>query len=109
MAPTSMLLIRVVIAKIKDMRRLQSIFENRPLRPEVEGWNCVGWVKEGLEAVLRDGNALGTSVVDWKSVRDIAMWYVEKKKAEHRFAGASHYDHSKAPTWDMLCGKELSP
>ncbi|KAK0367619.1 hypothetical protein CLIM01_15024 [Colletotrichum limetticola] len=109
MAPTSMLLIRVVVAKIKDRHRLQSIFEGTPLRPEVEDWNCVGWAKEGFESALRDGNVLGTSAVSWKSVRDTAMWYIEKKKTEHRFDGTVICDPTKAPTWDMLENKELSP
>ncbi|KFA53510.1 hypothetical protein S40293_06531 [Stachybotrys chartarum IBT 40293] len=109
MAPTSMLLTRIVIAKVKDKRRLQSIFEDTPLRPEVDGWNCVGWAKEGFEAALRNGNALGTSADNWKLVRDTAMWYVEKKKAEHRFDGTADYDPTRAPTWDMLENKELSP
>ncbi|KAK1656971.1 hypothetical protein BDP55DRAFT_568275 [Colletotrichum godetiae] len=109
LAPTSMLLIRVVIAKVKDKSRLQSIFEDTPLRPEVEGWNCVGWAKESFETALRDGNALGTSADNWKLVRDTVMWYIEKKKAEHRFDGTSDYDPTKAPTWDMLDNRELSP
>ncbi|KAK1996793.1 hypothetical protein LX36DRAFT_691784 [Colletotrichum falcatum] len=97
MNPTSMLLVRVVIAKIKDMRRLQSIFDNPPLRPEA------------FETALRTGNALGTSAGNWELVRNTAMWYVEKKKAEHRFDGTLIYDTSKAPTWDILDNREQFP
>jgi hypothetical protein len=30
------------------------------------------------------------------------MWYVEEKKAAHRFDGQGQYDQDKAATWDML-------
>lgn len=108
LAQTSMLLVRVVVAKVKSRSRIQSIFEGTPLRPEVDGWNCVEWVKEALEAALKDGAALGTSANGWKSVRDKAMWYIEKKKAAHRFDGEVQSGPAKPPpTWDMLEGKEL--
>ncbi|TEA14215.1 hypothetical protein C8034_v003665 [Colletotrichum sidae] len=109
MAPISMLLIRIVIAKVEDKHRLVSIFDETPLRPEVSGWNCVAWVEEGFDRVLQDGRTIGTSADSWKSVRDTAMWYVTKKKAEHRFDGTGTYDPTKAPTWDMLESRELLP
>ncbi|ORY72002.1 uncharacterized protein BCR38DRAFT_418618 [Pseudomassariella vexata] len=37
LAPTSMLLVRVVVGKMNSTSRLQSIFQGTPLRPEVEG------------------------------------------------------------------------
>ena len=107
MVLTSMLLIRIVVGKVKDMSRLRAIFEGTPVRPEVEGWNCVEWVKEALLTAIKDGKALGTSAGDWKSVRDTAMWYVESKKAAGRFR--SPQDESKPPTWDMLGNAELAP
>ncbi|KJZ71011.1 hypothetical protein HIM_09590 [Hirsutella minnesotensis 3608] len=109
MEPTSMLLVRIMIAKVKSVRRLRSLFEGVPVRPDVVGWNCVGWIKEALEAALSDGKALGTSASDWESVRDTAMWYVETKKAAHRFDGKGHYDSKVAATWDMMQGVELTP
>jgi hypothetical protein len=108
MAPTSMLLVRIMVGKVKNMGRLQSIFERTPVRPEVEGWNCVGWVKEALLAAMKDGKALGSCAGEsWESIRDVAMWYVEQKKAAHRFDGTVSFDSSKAATWDMLEGVEL--
>ncbi|RYP06845.1 hypothetical protein DL764_002893 [Monosporascus ibericus] len=108
--PTAMLLVRVAVGKVKDMRRLRAIFDHTPVRPGVPGWNCVGWIREALETALRDGKALGTAVNNWDSARDAAMWYVEKKKAEHRFDGrGGRYDPRRAATWDMLERKELFP
>lgn len=87
MAPMSVLLVRVMIGKVKDLSRLRSIFERPPIRAEVPGWNCVGWVREAFLDARRDEKALGTCAKDWESVRDAAMWYVEHKKAAHRFDG----------------------
>lgn len=109
MAPTSMLLVRVLIAKVKSLSRLRSVFKRTPLRPELQNWNCVEWIREALEAAVADGKAVGTCASGWESVRDTAMWYVEAKKAAHRFDGTVLYDPNKAATWDMLEGVELAP
>lgn len=64
-------------------------------------------MKEALEAVLRDRRALGAPKgLNWDGVRDTAMWYVERKKAEHRFDGQGDFDQTKAATWDMIDGFE---
>lgn len=108
--PTSMQLVRVLIGKVKDMNRLKSIFRNIPVRPEVQGWNCVGWVKEGVETALQDKNTLGVpKTLSWDLIRDAAMWYVAQKKAAHRFDGQGDYDQDKAAPWDMLEGIERVP
>ncbi|KAM4057183.1 hypothetical protein HRG_004024 [Hirsutella rhossiliensis] len=105
--PVSMLLVRVLVAKVRNMSRLRSIFEGTPLQPDTEGWNSVGWVKEALLGAIQDDEALGTSASDWDSVRDIAMWYVGAKKAAHRFDGTVNFDPDKVATWNMLEGTEF--
>jgi hypothetical protein len=104
-----MLLVRVTVGKIKDKDRLQSILRRIPMRPEVPGWNCVGWVQEAINAILQDGKALGTCAESWTAIRDTAMQYVADKKAAHRFDGRVQHDMKKAATWDMLGGKEAIP
>jgi hypothetical protein len=108
--PTSMLLVRVLLGKISNIDQLRSAFENTPVRgdqPGYEHWNCVEWIREALDLIQDDEQALGTSVTDWNSVRNTAMWYVEKKKRDHRFDGQGQYDQKKAATWDMLERREL--
>ncbi|POR35771.1 Uncharacterized protein TPAR_04048 [Tolypocladium paradoxum] len=107
--PTQMLLVRVVIGKIKDQHRVRATFERTPIRSEVPGWNCVAWAEEAFRELLRDRKALDKAVDNWDLVRDTAMWYVEQKKADHRFDGQGQYDQSRAATWDMLLGEELIP
>ncbi|OHE90607.1 hypothetical protein CORC01_14091 [Colletotrichum orchidophilum] len=109
MVPTSMLLVRIMVGKVKNMNRLRSIFQRTPVRPDIEGWNCVGWVKEALLTAMQDGRALGTSAGGWQEVRDTAMFYVESKKEVHRFDGTIYYDPAQVATWDMLEGTELMP
>ncbi|KAF4987522.1 hypothetical protein FDECE_15397 [Fusarium decemcellulare] len=112
MAPTAMILVRVMVAKIKNRDRVLSILRGLPIRGGEAGWNCVAWVKEALEALQRDGKALGTSRVDWETVRDAAMQYAREKEAAHRFdgqAGSGQFDVRKVPTWDLLTGREAVP
>lgn len=106
---TSMLLVRIMIGKVENMNRLVRTLRKVPIRPEQAGWNCVGWVKEALEALNADGKALGTSVTEWQAIRDGAMWYVQKKKDEHRFDGKGNFDMKYAATYDLLDGKETIP
>lgn len=107
MAPTMMLLIRVLIAKVASKKRLESVLDSTAIKGGQPGWNCVWWVREALEGLSRDGRALGASVTSWESVRNTAMRYVEAKKAQHRFDGKGGHDMTQAATWDLLEDKEL--
>jgi hypothetical protein len=109
LSATSMLLVRVMIAKVEKKDRFVSIVRSTPIRQGVVGWNCVGWVQEALQNLEADGKALGTSVTDWTKVRDAAMEYCQRKKDEHRFDGQGHYDMTKAPTYDLVERKERIP
>lgn len=99
---TSMILVRVMIAKVKNRDRLISILRNVPIRPDVPGWNCVEWLKEALELLENDGKALGTRVTEWRTVRNAAMDYCQRKKDEHRFDGEAQFDMTIVPTYDLL-------
>ncbi|KAB5575995.1 hypothetical protein GE09DRAFT_611771 [Coniochaeta sp. 2T2.1] len=109
MLPTAMILVRVVVGKIEDNARLISIMESVPVRGNQPGWNCVEWLKEALELLGKDKKALGTSVTDWKTVRDGCMQYVQTKAAQHRFDGQApgKFDDSKVATYDLLERKEI--
>lgn len=104
---TPMLLIRIVVAKITNLRRLQAILRAVPILADKEDWNGVSWVQEALRLASEDNQALGTRVEDWAAIRDEAMRYVGEKKHGHRFDGLGDFDVSKPATWDMLQAKEL--
>jgi hypothetical protein len=63
LAPTGMLLVRIIIRKVEDKARLVSVFRNTPIRQDQPGWNCVIWVKKVLKGLKADGKAMGTSVL----------------------------------------------
>lgn len=105
LAPADMLLVRVMIGKVEDKHRLESVLGRVPIRGGTPGWNCVGWIQEALQELERDGKALGTSVTAWQSVRDIAMWYCGHKRSENRFT-AQKYNPQKCPIYDIIEGKE---
>ena len=110
MLATSMVLVRVRIGKAKNCAKLHAILVSVPLRPEVEGWNCVAWVQEAVETTLADKGTLDTlDGLTWQAIRDAAMWYVEQKKAAHPFDGQGRFDMNKVATWDLLKNVETTP
>lgn len=106
---TEMLLARICVGKIEDDDKFVSIVRSIPIRDKEQGWNCVFWVAEALERLVADEGAMGTSVMDWQTVRDAAMSYVQEKKDAHRFDGRGDYDMRKAATFSLIEGKELIP
>lgn len=109
LTPTSMLLVRVIIGKVKDRDRLVNVLRNNPIRQGNSDWNCVMWIKEALEGLKVDGKALGTSVTEWNQVRDGAMTYCQRKKDQHRFDGQGDFDMNKTPTYDLMDDRETIP
>jgi hypothetical protein len=97
LAPTSMLLVRIMVGKVADGNHLVNILRNTPIRQGQPGWNCVFWVKE----------ALGTSVVEWEKVRNEAMNYCQRKKDQHRFHGQGNFNMRNVPTYDLMERKEI--
>lgn len=105
--PERMILVRVLIAKIKDRAALAQLLRDVSIRGGQEGWNCVSWVQEGIEKVTLN-NVLGTKVTEWQVIRDAAMSYCQQKKDQHRFDGQGHFDTSQVPTFDLIQGKETT-
>lgn len=103
----SMLLVRIMVAKICDIRRLERVLRSVPLRGDKEGWNCVSWIREALLLASLEPGVLGSHMEDWEEIRQKAMSYVEQKKISHRFDGLGQFDVSKPATWDMLQDREL--
>ena len=118
MAPTSMILVRILIGRVKKRRNLEAVLRSIPVRYSQTGWNCVSWVQEVIQALYRHQEA-GDGIferaafqLDWDLVRETALWYVREKELAHRFDGQAEpgtFDESKVPTWDMLKGVERSP
>lgn len=111
-ARANMLLVRVQVGKVRDMKKLEATLRSIPIRAQQPGWNCVGWIREALEMLQKNKDVMGTAIFDWDTVRNAAMKYVQKKEAEHRYDGKAppgNFDMSKAATYDLLEKKELIP
>ncbi|KAJ4007793.1 hypothetical protein NW766_009598 [Fusarium irregulare] len=107
---TLMILVRIQVAKVVNMGNLVTILRSVPVKSAEPGWNCIEWVREALSAVQSGGKAVGSSVLEWATVRQTAMWYVEHKSMQHRFDGQAapgQFDTRRVPTYDILQGKEL--
>ncbi|KAK5168146.1 uncharacterized protein LTR77_006714 [Saxophila tyrrhenica] len=107
--PAGQVLIRVVVAKIQDRERLPGILRTAPVTQDDSSWNCISWVREALATVQKDGEAVGTSKLDWQEVRDAAMGYCQEKIDAHRFDGKGQYDMMKTATYDLLERKKIVP
>jgi hypothetical protein len=110
---TAMLLIRVIIAKVEKIERIRQILRAIPIpQREQAGWNCVSWVREALEMLDADEEALGTRKLDWNAVRAAAMAYCGEKISSGRFNGTTQsqgFDLGRPPTFDLLENKEIQP
>lgn len=106
---TQMLLARVVVGKVTDKEHLRYILRSVPVIQENDAWTCVTWVEHALEALRADGRALGTSILDWDTVGDAAIGYVQQKKDQGRYDGSRPgvFDMGKAATFDLLLGREI--
>lgn len=106
---TEMLLVRVLVAKVTNKQRIENILRDVPVVQGDDAWNCVVWVQKALEAIHDDGKAVGTSQLDWRTVRDVAMKYVKDKQDQRRFESGSGFDMTKPATFDLLAGHEVVP
>lgn len=104
-----MLLVRVMIGKVVKMDRLEKAVRGTPVVQSDRNWNCVIWVKDALEALQVGERAMGTCELGWTTVRDAAMRYCQEKRNQHRFDGSGNFDLSKAPTYNLLEGRETIP
>jgi hypothetical protein len=108
MKTASMLLVRVMVGKFENTAHLVEILRRVPIWQGEPGWNCVAWMEEALKGLAADGKTVGTSVLDWKKVRDTSMSYVRRKKEQHRFDGTRNFSSTEPPTFDMMKNTELT-
>lgn len=110
MTPTNMILVRIMIGKVSNTDGLIKILRDVPVDNTKPEFNCVTWVKIGLESLASSENVMGTCNLDWKAVRDVCMAYCQRKRDQRRFDGNNtEVDKSKVPTYDLLERKETIP
>ncbi len=102
-----MLLVRVVVGKVADTKRV----EGAVIQGDHE-WNCLIWVRVALKQIEANGKGVGTSklgcqTVRLEAMRLEAMGHVKEKKAQHDLDGQGSFDMKKAATFDLLEGREL--
>lgn len=104
---TGGMLVRVLIGKVEDQTRLQTLLENVAIRQGDPGWNCASWIGDSLRVIARDGRCVGrASITDWTTVGAFVVGYTDRKRIEGRF----RYDPERpgVPTFDLTRGKELN-
>jgi hypothetical protein len=101
---TVQLLARILIAKVEDLDRLNAIFESVPVIQGDPKWTCRSWIASALEAIAKDGKAVGTSMLDWTKIEEFGRRYVAEKTAANRYKQGDL--SGPRPMWDMLENKE---
>ena len=70
------LLARILIAKVEDTDRLISILDHLPIIQDDPKWRCRSWIASALEAVAKDGKAVGTSELDWTKIEAVSYTHL---------------------------------
>jgi hypothetical protein len=100
------LLVRVMIGKVEDRKRLRTLLEAVPIPQDDPNWNCVSWIRDALELIARDGRCLGkASATDWKTVESFVTDYLNSKVSGGRFTEEGL--RPGVPTWDLAGNVEL--
>ncbi|KAK8877672.1 hypothetical protein PGQ11_002618 [Apiospora arundinis] len=105
---TATLLVRVVIAKIADERRLIQLLRQVPVVQDDPEWRCRTWVAQALRAIERDGHCVSSAVLDWPIIEAKAREYAAAKAAAGRY-GLGKDMLAPKPTYDILERRETVP
>ena len=101
------MLVRILVAKIEDERRLSSILRSIPITQDDPGFDTQAWVASALARIAEDGRVVGTANLDWTKIEATARGYVDRKNTEGRFLRAD-FDLPQ-PMWDLLADREVLP
>ncbi|KAF2211560.1 hypothetical protein CERZMDRAFT_112626 [Cercospora zeae-maydis SCOH1-5] len=108
-----MIVVRILLGKVHDKEKLLDVLRGTRVKKhgDAGGWNDVSWTKDVLDRLANEDDVLGASVTDWETVRHSALWYIEEKRAQHRFDGKAigTFDKTKVPTWNLVHDIELEP
>jgi hypothetical protein len=91
---TVQLLARILIGKVEDLDRLDTILESVPVVQGDPNWRCKSWIVSAVEAIAKDGKAVGTSILDWAKIEELGR----RTSRWHRGGNAAVGDQKlKAP------------
>ncbi|KAI1176473.1 hypothetical protein F4777DRAFT_268813 [Nemania sp. FL0916] len=105
---TTTLLVRILIAKIEDEKRLVELFRRVPVVQGDPSWRCRTWIANALAEIAKDGKCVGTAELNWQRIEAFARQYVGDKTAGGRYENAADLLRPK-PTWDLLENRETVP
>ncbi|KAF2137346.1 uncharacterized protein K452DRAFT_291724 [Aplosporella prunicola CBS 121167] len=101
--------VRVLIGKVANMRRLVQTIHTAPWRNEALGMDCAEWVQTVLETLRTKRSIMGTSALDWQTIRATGMEFIRRKVDVRRFDAetrATNADFLYLPTYDLLQDRE---
>lgn len=109
LAQTSMLLGRIMIAKITDKAQIRSTLAAVRAIQDDPSWTCRIWVKDAITALEADGKSLGTRITKWTTIEQNANNYIRQKRQQRRYDGSGSWVSGTVPTFDLLENREIVP
>ncbi|OAX83017.1 hypothetical protein ACJ72_02618 [Emergomyces africanus] len=106
---TSMLLGRIMIAKVTDSVQLRNTLAAVPIVQNNPAWTCRIWVRDAIVALEADGRSLGTRVTNWSIIEQSAKDYIGQKRQQRRYDGSGSFPPRTVPTFDLIERKETVP
>jgi uncharacterized protein DUF6914 len=103
---TSMLLGRIMIAKVTNSAQLHSTLAAVPIVQDDPSWTCRIWVKDAISALEADRKSLGTRITDWTTIEQTANNYIKQKRQQRRYDGSGSWVQGSVPTFDLLENQE---
>ena len=107
---TSSLLIRITVAKVTDLARLEQTLAQVPVA-QYQGFTCRTWVADAITALdHQSSRSLGTRQTgDWNAIQDFATRYVRQKRDVGRWRVQGQWNLNLPATYSLLDGKEIFP
>jgi hypothetical protein len=109
--PASTLLIRVAIAKVRDIDAFQATLRSLPI-PSIStepSSTCLSWTRAAFSALVKKKSCLKSylSASDWKDVEACARKYCKRKRDLRRFTNAGPWDLNKVSTYNFWENREI--
>jgi hypothetical protein len=77
---TPKLLAQIRIGDILDTDRLLEILRDVPIVQDLAGWNCIEWIKDALDSLEMDAEAVRGGL-DWVKLRKLGLSAADAKMA----------------------------
>lgn len=102
----SSLLVRITVAKIKDLASLEKTLSQVPLA-QYQGFTCRTWVAGAIIALDQDGSLVTKRTGDWNAIQDFATRYVKETEDVGRWSIQGKRNPAQTATCSLIENTEI--